>query len=94
VSNEIARELVPGDGSVKTHVARIFSKLELHDRAQAVVLPYGSALFSRSVSVRAHECRLGLQGTGRSRRFPRKDDRPRQPEVVSRLVQKRVLAGA
>ena len=27
-----------GDATIKTHVARIFSKLRLHDRAQAVVL--------------------------------------------------------
>ena len=41
---EIARELVVGDATVKTHVARIFSKLGLHDRAQAVVLAYESGL--------------------------------------------------
>jgi DNA-binding NarL/FixJ family response regulator len=40
----IARELVVGDATVKTHVARIFSKLDLHDRAQAVVLAYESGL--------------------------------------------------
>ena len=41
---EIARELVLGDATVKTHVARIFAKLDLHDRAQAVVLAYESGL--------------------------------------------------
>jgi DNA-binding NarL/FixJ family response regulator len=41
---DIARELVVGDATVKTHVARIFSKLDLHDRAQAVVLAYESGL--------------------------------------------------
>ena len=41
---EIARELVVGDATIKTHVARIFSKLDLHDRAQAVVLAYESGL--------------------------------------------------
>ena len=41
---EIARELVLGDATVKTHVARIFQKLDLHDRAQAVVLAYESGL--------------------------------------------------
>jgi len=40
----IARELIVGDATVKTHVARIFSKLDLHDRAQAVVLAYESGL--------------------------------------------------
>src|SRR5204863_148590 len=41
---EIARELVVGDATVKTHVARIFSKLDLHDRAQAVVVAYECGL--------------------------------------------------
>ncbi len=40
----IARELVVSDATVKTHVARIFSKLDLHDRAQAVVLAYECGL--------------------------------------------------
>jgi DNA-binding NarL/FixJ family response regulator len=43
---EIARELVLGDATVKTHVARIFSKLDLHDRAQAVVLAYETGLIT------------------------------------------------
>jgi DNA-binding NarL/FixJ family response regulator len=43
-NTEIASELVVGDSTVKTHVARIFSKLHLHDRAQAVVLAYESGL--------------------------------------------------
>ena len=37
-NTDIARELFLGDATIKTHVARIFSKLRLHDRAQAVVL--------------------------------------------------------
>jgi DNA-binding NarL/FixJ family response regulator len=41
---DIARELVVGDATVKTHVARIFSKLGLHDRAQAVVVAYECGL--------------------------------------------------
>jgi hypothetical protein len=32
------------DATVKTHIARIFAKLGLHDRAQAVVLAYESGL--------------------------------------------------
>jgi DNA-binding NarL/FixJ family response regulator len=41
---DIARALFVGDATVKTHVARVFSKLDLHDRAQAVVLAYESGL--------------------------------------------------
>ena len=41
---DIASELFVGEATVKTHVARIFSKLDLHDRAQAVVLAYESGL--------------------------------------------------
>jgi DNA-binding NarL/FixJ family response regulator len=43
---EIARELVLGDATVKTHVARVFAKLGLHDRAQAVVLAYETGLIT------------------------------------------------
>jgi len=43
-NSDIARELVVGDATVKTHVAHIFTKLDLHDRAQAVVLAYESGL--------------------------------------------------
>jgi DNA-binding NarL/FixJ family response regulator len=43
-NGDIARGLVVGEATVKTHVARIFSKLGLHDRAQAVVLAYESGL--------------------------------------------------
>ena len=41
---DIAGKLVVSDATVKTHVARIFSKLDLHDRAQAVVLAYETGL--------------------------------------------------
>jgi hypothetical protein len=37
-------QFVIGDATVKTHVAPIFSKLRLHDRAQAVVIAYESGL--------------------------------------------------
>ena len=43
-NTDIACELFLGDATIKTHVARIFSKLSLHDRAQAVVLAYETGL--------------------------------------------------
>lgn len=41
---EIAKQLFLGEGTVKTHVNRIFRKLKLRDRAQAVVLAYETGL--------------------------------------------------
>ena len=49
-NGDIARELFVGDATVKTHVARIFAKLDLHDRAQAVVLAYESGLVQPGAS--------------------------------------------
>ncbi len=41
---EIAAELVLGEGTVKSHVNRVFAKLHLRDRAAAVVLAFDSGL--------------------------------------------------
>jgi DNA-binding NarL/FixJ family response regulator len=41
---EIAAELVLGEGTVKTHVNRIFAKLGLRDRAAAIVLAFDTGL--------------------------------------------------
>jgi DNA-binding NarL/FixJ family response regulator len=41
---EIATELVVGEATVKTHVARIVAKLGVRDRIQAIVLAHESGL--------------------------------------------------
>ena len=48
---EIAERLTLGESTVKTHVGRVFSKLSLRDRAQAVVLSYESGLIEPSGDV-------------------------------------------
>jgi len=42
---EIGRELFISDTTVKTHVTRLLQKLDLRDRAQAIVLAYQTGLF-------------------------------------------------
>ncbi len=43
-NSELAAELTLSEATVKSHVARIFAKLALRDRAQAVVLAYETGL--------------------------------------------------
>jgi DNA-binding NarL/FixJ family response regulator len=41
---EIAEQLVIGEGTVKTHISRIFDKLDLRDRAAAIVFAFDHGL--------------------------------------------------
>ncbi|MEV0820027.1 response regulator transcription factor [Nonomuraea rubra] len=43
-NSEIAREMHLSDGTVRTHIGRIFAKLQLRDRVQAVILGYECGL--------------------------------------------------
>ncbi len=41
---EVANKLHLGEATIKTHVSNVLTKLELRDRAQAVVFAYESGL--------------------------------------------------
>jgi DNA-binding NarL/FixJ family response regulator len=47
---EIARELVLGENTIKTHVAHLLGKLNLRDRVQAVVVAYETGLIAPELS--------------------------------------------
>lgn len=49
-NSEIANALVISEATARTHVAHIFSKLDLRDRVQAVVLAYESGLATAGMS--------------------------------------------
>ena len=44
-NREIGQALFISETTVKTHVTRLLQKLDLRDRAQAIVLAYQSGLF-------------------------------------------------
>jgi DNA-binding NarL/FixJ family response regulator len=44
---EIARELYVGEGTVKTHINHVFTKLNLRDRAAAIIFAYDHDLIGR-----------------------------------------------
>jgi DNA-binding NarL/FixJ family response regulator len=45
-NQEIADQLFIADNTVKTHVKRIFTKLDARDRVQAVVMAYEAGLMA------------------------------------------------
>jgi DNA-binding NarL/FixJ family response regulator len=46
-NTEIARELFVGEGTVKTHINHVFTKLNLRDRAAAIIFAYDHNLIDR-----------------------------------------------
>jgi DNA-binding NarL/FixJ family response regulator len=64
---EIARDLFVGESTVKTHVARVFAKLGLRDRAHAVIYGYETGLVTPGDNGRRgalQPCRRGRPGRG------------------------------
>jgi DNA-binding CsgD family transcriptional regulator len=53
-SQEISQQLWITEPTVKTHITRIFRKLDLRDRAQAVVLAYETGLVTPGDPRRGH----------------------------------------
>ena len=51
-NQEISARLFISEGTVKTHVGRIFTKLDLRDRAQAVIAAYEAGLVTPAINGR------------------------------------------
>ena len=45
-NNQIGRQLYLSEDTIKTHARRLFRKLDVHDRAQAVALGFRRGLVS------------------------------------------------
>ena len=59
---DISEELFISEGTVKTHVKRIFSKLELRNRTQLVVFAYEHGLVTPASSRDALDYDAGTSG--------------------------------
>ena len=67
-NGEIAAGLFVSEGTVKTHINHVFTKLRLRDRAAAVVFAYDHGLVDRRPWRDQATHRLGARGATRPRR--------------------------
>ena len=87
---EIGRELFISDTTVKTHVTRLLQKLDLRDRAQAIVLAYQTGLFDDGRDATSGSDAdgpgpsRGLRRSGRTRARPRRRRADGPPFLASR----------
>ncbi len=76
-NTQIADALVVAETTVKTHVARIVTKLDLRDRAQAVVTAYPSGLIQPASTTKGDRQQIQAarhQRASRHDRTHRRDD--------------------